>query len=375
MYKDKKVWAIVLAAGKGSRMGFDKMMCKLDKHTVVYHSVAAFENNEYIDSIIVAAGENIDRVRRQVREFSKVAAVVPGGATRAQSVMNALEKSDTDCLIAIHDGARPFVSRQVIDRAVRAAYTHGAAVPCVKVKDTIKQAEGDFIGFTPDRNNLYITQTPQVFDVNLYRKLAASGFDENITDDAQLFEKAGVKVMITPGDYANYKITTKDDLKKESKMRIGHGYDVHKLTGDRKLILGGVEIPHDMGLLGHSDADVVLHAVMDSLLGALALGDIGKHFPDTDEKYAGADSMQLLRRVSDMIFDAGADVENIDVTILCQKPKLAPHIPLMRQNIADALHTDISRISVKATTEEGLGFTGEELGIACHCVCLLKTPG
>ena len=375
MYKDKKVWAIVLAAGKGSRMGFDKMMYKLDKHTVVYHSVAAFENNECIDSIIVAAGENIDRVRRQVREFSKVAAVVPGGATRAQSVMNALEKSDTDCLIAIHDGARPFVSRQVIDRAVRAAYTHGAAVPCVKVKDTIKQAEGDFIGFTPDRNNLYITQTPQVFDVNLYRKLAASGFDENITDDAQLFEKAGVKVMITPGDYANYKITTKDDLKKESKMRIGHGYDVHKLTGDRKLILGGVEIPHDMGLLGHSDADVVLHAVMDSLLGALALGDIGKHFPDTDEKYAGADSMQLLRRVSDMIFDAGADVENIDVTILCQKPKLAPHIPLMRQNIADALHTDISRISVKATTEEGLGFTGEELGIACHCVGLLKSPG
>ena len=189
MYKDKKVWAIVLAAGKGSRMGFDKMMYKPDKHTVVYHSVAAFENNEHIDSIIVAAGENIDRVRRQVREFSKVAAVVPGGATRAQSVMNALEKAGPDCLIAIHDGARPFVSRQVIDRAVRAAYTHGAAVPCVKVKDTIKQAEGDFICFTPDRNNLYITQTPQVFDVNLYRKLAASGFDENITDDAQLFER------------------------------------------------------------------------------------------------------------------------------------------------------------------------------------------
>ena len=156
-------------------------------------------------------------------------------------------------------------------------------------------------------------------------------------------------------------------------MRIGHGYDVHKLVEGRKLIMGGVEIPYEKGLLGHSDADVVLHAVSDALLGAMALGDIGKHFPDTDPKYKGADSLYLLECVADMIFDKGADVENVDVTILCQRPKLAPHIPQMRANIASALHCDIDRVSVKATTEEGLGFTGEGLGIAVHSVCLLKT--
>ena len=156
-------------------------------------------------------------------------------------------------------------------------------------------------------------------------------------------------------------------------MRIGHGYDVHKLVEGRKLIMGGVEIPFEKGLLGHSDADVVLHAVSDALLGALALGDIGKHFPDTDPRYKGADSLVLLGHVADMIFDHGADVENVDVTILCQRPKLAPHIPKMRENIAKTLHCDISRVSVKATTEEGLGFTGEGLGIAVHSVCLLKT--
>ena len=156
-------------------------------------------------------------------------------------------------------------------------------------------------------------------------------------------------------------------------IRIGHGYDVHAFAENRKCIIGGVEIPCEKGLLGHSDADVLLHAISDSLLGAAALGDIGKHFPDTDPKYKGADSLYLLKCVADMIFDKGADVENVDVTILCQRPKLAPHIPQMRANIADALHCDIDRVSVKATTEEGLGFTGEGLGIAVHSVCLLKT--
>ena len=156
-------------------------------------------------------------------------------------------------------------------------------------------------------------------------------------------------------------------------MRIGHGYDVHKLVEGRKLIMGGVDIPYEKGLYGHSDADVVLHAIMDALLGALALGDIGKHFPDTDPQYKGIDSMELMRHVAKLVKEKDASVINIDVTILCQRPKLAPHIPVMRQNIADALGCSTDRVSVKATTEEGLGFTGEGLGIACHCVCLLNT--
>ena len=373
MYKNKKVYAVVLAAGKGTRIGFDKMLYKLDGLEVAHRSVKAFQDNDYVDEIIMTAGDNYDEICAIAQRFTKVKTVVKGGATRALSVLNAIEKTGDEGIVAIHDGARPFVSQAVINRAVEAAAECGAAVPCVKVKDTIKQSGGEYIENTPDRNTLYITQTPQVFDVALYKKLAAEIFDDSITDDAQLFEKGGIKVKITPGAYENYKITTIDDIKKEKKMRIGHGYDVHKLVEGRKLIMGGVEIPYEKGLLGHSDADVVLHAVSDALLGAMALGDIGKHFPDTDPKYKGADSLYLLKCVADMIFDKGADVENVDVTILCQRPKLAPHIPKMRENIADALHCDISRVSVKATTEEGLGFTGEGLGIAVHSVCLLKT--
>ncbi len=364
---------MVLAAGKGTRIGFDKMLYKLDRYEVAHHSISAFQENEYIDCIIVAAGENYEEIKEIAGRFSKVKTVVKGGATRALSVINAIETIEGEGIVAVHDGARPFVSQQVINAAIDGAFTHSAAVPCVKVKDTIKVSDGGFIDATPDRNTLYITQTPQAFDVSLYKNLVAEYFDDTITDDAQLFEKAGVQVKITPGAYENYKITTIDDIKKETKMRIGHGYDVHKLVEGRKLIMGGVEIPYERGLLGHSDADVVLHAVSDALLGALALGDIGKHFPDTDPRYKGADSLVLLGHVADMVFDHGADVENVDVTILCQRPKLAPHIPKMRENIANALHCDISRVSVKATTEEGLGFTGEGLGIAVHSVCLLKT--
>ncbi len=373
MYKDRKVYAVVLAAGKGTRIGFDKMLYKLDRYEVAHHSVKAFSDNESVDEIIMTAGDNYDEICQIASRFDKVKTVVKGGATRALSVINALNAIDGDGLVAVHDGARPFVSQTVINDALEGAYQNFAAVPCVKVKDTIKQSQGEFIENTPDRNTLYITQTPQVFDVALYKKFADKYFDDSITDDAQLFEKAGITVKITQGAYENYKITTIDDIKKEKKMRRGHGYDVHKLVEGRKLIMGGVEIPYEKGLLGHSDADVVLHAVSDALLGAMALGDIGKHFPDTDPKYKGADSLYLLKCVADMIFDRGADVENVDVTILCQRPKLAPHIPQMRANIADALHCDIDRVSVKATTEEGLGFTGEGLGIAVHSVCLLKT--
>jgi len=306
MYKDRQVWAVVLAAGKGTRIGFDKMLYKLDNYTVVHHSIMAFADNEYIDNIVVTAGDNFDEIEKIALALPKVKAVVKGGATRAMSVLNALDKLPENAIAAIHDGARPFVSQQVINRAVEAAFEHSAAVPCVKVKDTIKQSAGEFIENTPPRDQLYITQTPQVFDVNLYRQLVEKYFDDSITDDAQLFEKAGVKVKITPGAYENYKITTIDDIRKETRMRIGHGYDVHRLVEGRKLIMGGVEIPYEKGLDGHSDADVVLHAIMDSLLGALALGDIGKHFPDTDPRYKGIDSMDLMRHVADLIFDKGA---------------------------------------------------------------------
>ncbi len=372
MYNEKQVYAIVLAAGRGTRIGFDKMLYKLDKYAVAHHSIAAFRQNEYVDKIIVAAGENYEEIQEIAAGFEKVVRVVKGGDTRAESVLNAIEKCAGNSIVAIHDGARPFVTQEIISRAIAAAYRHKAAIPCVKVKDTIKQEKDGFIHKTIPRESLYNVQTPQVFDVNLYRELAAEYFDESITDDAQLFEKRGVPVKIVPGAYENYKITTIDDIKKEKEMRIGHGYDVHKLVEGRKLIMGGVEIPYEKGLDGHSDADVLAHAIMDSLLGALALGDIGKHFPDTDPAYKGIDSMKLMGHVAGLIESKGRKVVNIDATILCQRPKLAPHIPQMRENIAKVLGCDVNRVSVKATTEEGLGFTGEGKGIATHCVCLLE---
>ncbi len=371
MYKDKKVYAIVLAAGRGTRIGFDKMLYKLDNYTVVHHSIAAFRQCEYTDGIVVAAGENYDEVKKEADVFDKVIQVVKGGDTRAKSVLNAMEHVPADSLVAIHDGARPFVSQQIIRETIQLAYLHNAAIPCVKVKDTIKQAHEGFIEKTIPREQLYNVQTPQVFDVNLYKEYADKYFDRDITDDAQLFEKAGVNIALAQGSYENYKITTIDDIKVENKMRIGHGYDVHKLVEGRRLIMGGVDIPYEKGLDGHSDADVLRHAVMDSLLGALALGDIGKHFPDTDPTYKGIDSMKLMGHVANLIQQKGVKVINIDATILCQRPKLAPHIPLMRENIATVLGCNVDCVSVKATTEEGLGFTGEGKGIACHCVCLL----
>lgn len=372
MYNGKRVDAIVLAAGKGTRIGFDKMLYKLKDCTVAQQSINAFENNPLIDGIIVVAGDNIDKIRPLCSGYKKLVAIVKGGATRAQSVANAMENLTGDGLVAIHDGARPFVSDKIITDTIKAAAELGAAVPCTKVKDTIKKAKGDFVEQSLDRETLFITQTPQVFDLKKYKECSKKYFNSDITDDAQLFERAGAVVKITQGEYANYKITTIEDIKKETKMRIGHGYDVHRLVENRKLIIGGITIPYEKGLLGHSDADVLLHAIMDSLLGALALGDIGKHFPDSDERYKGANSMELLAHVAKLLEENGAEIGNIDSTILCQSPKLALHIPEMRRNIADILKTDIDRVSVKATTEEGLGFTGEGFGISAHSVCILK---
>ncbi len=339
---------------------------------MVKKSVLAFENNKYIDEIIVTASENINEIANQLQDFKKVVNIIKGAQTRSKSVENALEYVKENSLVAIHDGARPFVSDEIINNVIEDAFIYKAAIPCVKVKDTIKFSNTGFCNETLDRENLFITQTPQVFCINLYKKLLSENKDADFTDDAQLFEKAGIDVRISKGDYENYKITTIDDIRKEKIMRIGHGYDVHKLVENRDLIIGGVNIPYEKGLLGHSDADVLVHVVMDSMLGALALGDIGKHFPDTDEKFKGANSIDLLKHVVKIIDDYGYTLSNLDATIVAQSPKLSPFILKMRENLKEAIGCDINAVSVKATTEEKLGFTGSGEGISAHCVCLLK---
>ena len=386
---EKKVSAVLVAAGSSTRMGFDKLSFDLGGETVLHRSIRAFAQCPLVDEIILVAGSNRAFAQQQAADCAKPVCVVAGGATRAESAKNGVLAA-SGALVAVHDAARPFVSQQVITAALEAAARCGAAAPAVPVKDTIKAVvrgsgktvpESCFVHATPDRSTLYAVQTPQCFDRAAYLAALEELDAEKarlVTDDCSLFELTGRPVQLTEGDYANLKITTREDLprpeqKEEHKMRIGHGYDVHRLVEGRKLILGGVEVPFEKGLLGHSDADVLAHAVMDAVLGAAALGDIGQHFPDNDPVYSGADSLKLARRVAEILKEHGFRVENIDATLLCQRPKLAPHIPAMRRNLADAFGLPVDAVSVKATTEEHLGFTGEGLGIAAHAVALIET--
>ena len=385
----KTISAVLVAAGSSTRMGFDKLSFDLGGETVLHRSIRAFDQCPQIGEIVLVAGKNRAFVEQQAVGCTKPVQIVAGGATRAESAKNGVLAAHGE-LVAVHDAARPFVSPAVIAAVLEAAARYGAAAPAVPVKDTIKQAvpgdgktvpEACLVRSTPDRSTLYAVQTPQCFDRAQYLAALQELDAEKarlVTDDCSLFELTGRPVQLTQGDYANLKITTREDLprpvqKEETRMRIGHGYDVHRLVEGRKLILGGVEIPFEKGLLGHSDADVLVHAVMDAVLGAAALGDIGQHFPDNDPAYAGADSLELARHVARILSEHGYRVENIDATILCQRPKLAPHIPAMRANLAAAFGLPVDAVSVKATTEEHLGFTGEGLGIAAHAVALIET--
>ena len=385
--------ALVAAAGSSSRMGgTDKLMEFLDNVPVLMRTLTALQRAAAIDEIVIAAREDalVDiSTLCKTYGITKCSKVVRGGESRCHSVLlAALEASPEAKLLAVQDGARPLVTPALIDRTVEAAAKCGAAAPAVPVKDTIKQAKGGsgktvpagcMVEDTPDRSTLYAVQTPQCFDRAAYLA-ALDELDETrarlVTDDCSLFELTGRPVELVQGDYANIKITTREDLPRAEnggkKMRIGHGYDVHRLVEGRKLILGGVEVPYEKGLLGHSDADVLAHAVMDAVLGAAALGDIGQHFPDTAAEYAGADSLVLARRVAEIVAAQGWRIENIDATILCQRPKLAPYIPVMREKLAAAFGLPVEAVSVKATTEEHLGFTGEGLGIAAHAVALIE---
>ena len=377
--------AIIVAAGSSRRMGGEtsKMFLSLGGKTVIERTLAALSEAISLQEIVlVCRKEDRKRMEETAARFPKVKAVTEGGETRSDSVEKGLALLSPACgLVAIHDGARPLVSAEEIEKVIGDAERYGAAALAVPVKDTVKIVNGEgFVEQTPRRSTLWAVQTPQVFVRKAYEEAVkkAKGIHEDVTDDCQLMERMGVPVFLTRGSYGNLKITTPEDLtaaraslREGGSMRIGHGYDVHRFAPDRKLKLGGVEIPFEAGLLGHSDADVLLHAIADALLGAAALGDIGRHFPDTDEKWRGADSREILKRTAQMVKEAGLRLENLDCTVIAQTPKLAPYIDAMRESIAACLGVSPERVSVKATTEEGLGFTGRKEGIAAHAVCLL----
>lgn len=379
MYKTKKIVVIIAAAGSGKRMGsgIPKQYLMIEGRPIIVKTVEAFLKNPRVDTVIVVAGaDHLNLCREELSKFGiECVRVIEGGALRQDSVYRGLCEmpEDTDYVL-IHDAARPYVSQKTIDDIIEAVAEKAAVVPAVPVKDTVIREHADFTKKPLeylDRECIFSVQTPQAFEKNLVVKAFQAAFQQNFygTDEGMLVERLGHRVHLVQGDYANIKITTKEDLPMEN--RIGSGYDVHRLTGDRKLILGGVEIPFEKGLLGHSDADVLVHAIMDSLLGAAGMGDIGNHFPDNDTEYKDISSMILLKRVEGKLTSAGYRIGNIDATLICQRPRISPYIEEMKKNIAKALGMDEHIINIKATTTEGLGFEGREEGIAAESVCML----
>ena len=376
MYEKKKVTAVIVAAGSGTRMGTDvpKQFLKIGGRTILETTVAVFEKNPYVDDILVLTGRDfVEFCEELCRPFEKVRSILPGGKERQDTVWEAVRRISDGELVLIHDGVRPYVTDAVIEGVLAGAKSAGAAVPAVVSKDTVRQTAAEGGSRTLDRKTLFQVQTPQGFASEILREAYEAAYRDGFlgTDDAGLAERIGQTILLTEGDYANIKITTREDLPME--IRVGTGYDVHRLTGGRKLILGGVDIPYEKGLDGHSDADVMVHALMDALLGAAGLGDIGRHFPDTDPQYKGISSLKLLEIVNQRIHEAGYELGNADVTIIAQRPKLAGYISQMEENLAAVLGADMRQINVKATTTEKLGFTGRGEGIAAEAACIIKS--
>ena len=376
------VWAVVVAGGRGARAGLgrNKVFFAWKGRSVLSRCLDALERSGALDGAVLVLGtedfEQYDALCAREGASPLVKRVVAGGDCRRRSVRSGLAALPEEVeIVAVHDAARPFVSPEAVRETVQSARKWGSGVISTPVTDTIKRVGPDGAVETLDRSQLRAVQTPQTFDCAklkaAHERAEAEGFDA--TDDAALFEHyyGSVRLVTAPGAEANIKLTNPADFEKLSRpaMRIGSGYDAHRLAEDRKLILCGVNVPHTRGLDGHSDADVAVHALMDALLGALGEGDIGRHFPDSDPAYKGISSMLLLERVMKIVREHGYGVANVDVTIVAQKPKLAAYIPAMRENLARALGTDA--VNVKATTTERMGFEGEELGISAQAVALL----
>lgn len=380
-----KTYVIMLAGGRGERMhaGINKILLSVCGKPVIARSVEAFL--PFTDEmVIVTRPEDRPAILSALNGLSLPfpCRFAEGGNTRQQSVLSGLRSltPEPDDTVLIHDAARCLVSREVIGRVIDGAAESGACIPGIPASSTYKVCGQDsFVSYTPERSGLYEIQTPQGFRaetiVSASLRAAAEGVD--CTDDAGVLEHYHIPVKLVRGESSNIKLTEPGDLERArnilegdvSSVRIGMGYDVHRLVEGRKLILCGVDIPFDLGLLGHSDADVALHALMDAMLGACALGDIGRHFPDHDEQYKGISSLLLLKKTAHILEDHGYALYNADITVAAQKPKLLPYIPQMRENIASALGLPLDRISVKATTTEQLGFEGRMEGISSYAVC------
>lgn len=372
-------WGILVAAGSGSRLGAEenKILLPLGGEALFCHGLRLLKGLCEGVILVIRPEDEAAVAAALARAGLAADSIAYGGETRRHSVENALQKLPEGAdLLLVHDAARPFAGLEMAREVMRRARDTGAAVPALPVTDTLKKGEKGLVTGTQLREGLYAVQTPQGFRRELLLR-AYRECPDALTDDAGLVERLGLPVALVPGSRRNIKITLPEDYAMAEQMmgngtRVGMGYDVHRLAEGRELILGGVRIPHEKGLLGHSDADVALHALIDALLGACALGDIGRHFPDSDPQYRGVSSLLLLEKTAGILREAGFRPLQCDLTIIAQLPRLAPHIPGMRANIAAALGIPLDRVGLKATTTEGLGFAGREEGIAAQAVAVVS---
>lgn len=378
--------AIIVAAGRGQRIGGEipKQYLSVGGEIILRRTVKIFLENPDINLVqVIIHPDDRDLYEHAVGDLGLPFPVF-GGDTRQQSVLRGLEAIDIHLpeYVYIHDAARPFLSQQILDSLIREVSHCGAVIPALKVTDTIKYMSGDNIDNTLNREFLYRAQTPQAFRYKAIFMAHRRFEKSDLTDDSAIAEKSGIKVRIIPGSEDNFKITTDEDLKKAEMMsgnsytdvRIGYGIDVHAFEDGDHVILGGVKIPHDKSLKGHSDADVALHAITDAILGAIAMGDIGDHFPPSDDQWKGATSDIFLKHAAKLVDEKEGVIASIDLTIICEAPKIAPHRELIRDRISEIVDLDIDRISVKATTTEKLGFTGKGEGIMAQAVATIRLP-
>jgi 2-C-methyl-D-erythritol 4-phosphate cytidylyltransferase / 2-C-methyl-D-erythritol 2,4-cyclodiphosphate synthase len=377
------VTAIIAAAGEGRRLGaaVPKQLLDIGGRSILERSVTAFTSHDRVDDVIVVLPPGLTSMEHTLRSAVRI---VTGGPRRQDSVANAFDcVSPGSDVVLVHDAARPFVSADLISRAIDAALMHGAAIAAIPARDTVKRVEasGDdvVISGTIPREAIYLAQTPQAFRRDVLSAAVAIGRGGvEATDEAMLAERAGHRVHVVAGEPANVKITTPADLDAARRAstppataRIGTGYDLHRLIEGRPLILGGVTVPFEKGAIGHSDADVVCHAVIDAVLGAACAGNVGQHYPDTDPRWKGASSIPMLRDSMRLIERRGLTVANVDVTVVLERPKIAPYIDDIRSQLASALEVPIDCVSVKGKTNEGVDAVGRGEAIAAHAVALL----
>jgi 2-C-methyl-D-erythritol 4-phosphate cytidylyltransferase/2-C-methyl-D-erythritol 2,4-cyclodiphosphate synthase len=379
------VTAIIAAGGSGTRLGADgpKQFLDLGGRPVLAHCVRALSDHPRISELIVALPAETAAAPPDWLSACAKVRVVAGGARRQDSVANAFDTIVASDVVLIHDAARPFVSADLISRSIDAAAAFGAAIAATRVSDTVKQVTpregGPVVAGTIPRDSIYLAQTPQAFRMGVLAKAVALGRSGvAATDEAALAEETGHIVHVVEGDVENVKITTAADLAR-ARVRViagrtpraGTGYDLHRLVDGRPLVIGGVAIPFGKGALGHSDADVACHAATDAVLGAACLGDIGRHFPDSDPRWNGASSIELLRKAAALVREAGHEIVNVDVVVVLERPKIAPHLPAIRDGLAAALGIPADRVSVKGKTNEGMDAIGRGEAIAAHAVALV----